>query len=258
MVSGQDVLFGKDNIRHSSRHYKYFQPEVYLLVRNQTSPCLVEIHVCTFTFLFDGIICESIGVLYGIILSYDLVSATLVTMASSFPILMFAGFLIKVADIPWYFSSMTYISYARYSFEGILTSVYGFGRCQDYGISSDDFMKELQEAQNPVEFISTLWSNFNITHYDAKLYAPVIGVPTSHLESVINGTSSFLGLNNDNMTSDLPDIVPAHDTEPSYVMSYFKLTDDHLANSFFCLITIAIILKIAIFCLLSYKTKRKR
>lgn len=204
-----------------------------------------------------GIICESIGVLYGIILSYDLVSATLVTMASSFPILMFAGFLIKVADIPWYFSSMTYISYARYSFEGILTSVYGFGRCQDYGISSDDFMKELQAAQNPIEFISTLWSNFNITHYDAKLYAPVIGVPESHLESVINGTQHFLGFN-DNSSSDLPDIVPAHDTEPSYVMSYFKLTDDHLANSFFCLITITIILKIAIFSLLSYKTKRRR
>lgn len=205
-----------------------------------------------------GIICESIGVLYGIILSYDLVSATLVTMASSFPILMFAGFLIKVADIPWYFSSMTYISYARYSFEGILTSVYGFGRCQDYGISSDDFMKELQAAQNPIEFISTLWSNFNITHYDAKLYAPVIGVPESHLESVINGTQNFLGFNNENSSSDLPDIVPAHDTEPSYVMSYFKLTDDHLANSFFCLITITIILKIAIFSLLSYKTKRRR
>lgn len=200
-----------------------------------------------------GIVCESVGVLMGIVLSYDLVSATLITMASSFPVLMFSGFLIKVADIPWYFKPMTYVSYARYNFEGILTSVYGFDRCSEQGPLTEDFMKDLAASQNPIEFISTLWHGFNVTSSDAKIYAPVLGVPQEHLESVINGTIDFLG---SDPLDDSSDSLSSTYSEPSYVMSYFKLSDDNLKNSFISLLTIVCILKIAIFLLLSFKTRK--
>lgn len=203
-----------------------------------------------------GITCESIGVLIGIVLSHDLVSATLLTMASSFPVLMFGGFLIKIADIPWYFKPMTYVSYTRYTFEGILAAVYGFGRCKDGAIDSVDFMQELASAQNPFELISTVWQTFNVTLEDASRFAPVIGVPQSHLEEVLNGTADYLGLNDapDSHDSDVKTSVVS--ASASYVMSYFKLEDETLHRSFFSLFMIVVAIKIAIYYLLSFRTRR--
>ena len=205
-----------------------------------------------------GIICESMGVLIGIILSHDLVSATLVTMASSFPVLMFGGFLIKIADIPWYFKPMTYVSYTRYTFEGILAAVYGFGRCKEGAIDSVDFMKDLTSAQNPIELISTLWSTFNVTREDARLFAPVIGVPQNHLESVINGTIEYLGLDDQSSNmEDMTDVVASDaPSQASYVMAYFKLEDSILQTSFISLLLIILAIKVAIFYLLQIKTRR--
>jgi len=204
-----------------------------------------------------GIVCESMGVLIGIILSHDLVSATLVTMASSFPVLMFGGFLIKIADIPWYFKPMTYVSYTRYTFEGILAAVYGFGRCREGAIDSVDFMQELSAAQNPIEVISSIVHTFNVTHNDARLFAPVIGVPESHLESVINGTIEYLGLDNNEATETTTDlIVSTASSQASYVMAYFKLNDEVLQTSFISLLIIIVAIKIAIFYLLSIKTRQ--
>lgn len=42
-------------------------------------------------------VCESIGMFFGVLLAHDMVIATLVTMASFFPVLMFGGFLVKVS-----------------------------------------------------------------------------------------------------------------------------------------------------------------
>lgn len=203
-----------------------------------------------------GLICESVGVMIGIMLSNDLVSATLVTMAASFPVLMFGGFLIKIADIPWYFKPMTYISYTRYTFEGILASIYGYGRCKPGSIDSVDFVQELTSAQNPIEVVTTIVNSFNVTPADAKVYAPLIGVPDEHLESVINGTLDYLGIYHDSTTSnDSSEEKSLAASSASYVMSYFKLGDDVLNNSFVSLILILVAIKLLIFYLLTYRTR---
>lgn len=203
-----------------------------------------------------GIVCESIGVLIGIMLSHDLVSATLLTMASSFPVLMFGGFLIKIADIPWYFKPMTYVSYTRYTFEGILAAVYGFGRCKPADFDSVDFMQELTSAQNPFELITTVWNTFNVSVADAARFAPVIGVPQSHLEEVLNGTADYLGLNVDPDADDSDVSESPISSSASYVMSYFKLEDSTLSRSFISLIIIVLAIKVAIYYLLSFRTRR--
>ena len=203
-----------------------------------------------------GIICESMGVLIGIVLSNDLVNATLMTMASSFPVLMFGGFLIKIADIPWYFQPMTYISYTRYTFEGILATVYGFGRCKVGAIDSVDFMQELSSAQNPFELITTVWHTFNVSVNDAARFAPVIGVPQTHLEEVLNGTIDYLGLNDPESDRGSHVTPSSLSSSASYVMSYFKLEDDTLYRSFISLTLIVLAIKITIYYLLAYRTRR--
>lgn len=205
-----------------------------------------------------GLICESVGVMIGIMLAGDLVSATLVTMAASFPVLMFGGFLIKIADIPWYFKPMTYISYTRYTFEGILASIYGYGRCQTGIIDTVDFVQELTSAQNPIEVVTTIVNSFNVTSADAKLYAPLIGVPDEHLESVINGTLDYLGIipgATSTPSDDLLDDRSIKTSSASYVMSYFKLGDNVLHDSFLSLTLILVAIKLLIFYLLSWRTR---
>ena len=199
-----------------------------------------------------GLICESVGVMIGIMLSNDLVSATLVTIAAAFPALLFGGFLIKIADIPWYFKPMTYISYTRYTFEGIIAAVYGYGRCEPGSVDTVNFLQELTSAQNPIEVVTTIVNSFNVTPADAKLYAPIIGVPDEHLRSVINGTLDYLGMTVSTPGEDLYAKSPSL-SSASYVMSYFKLGDDVLNNSFVSLILILVAIKLLIFHLLAHR-----
>ena len=58
-------------------------------------------------------ICESLGMFLGILMADDLVSAALVTVASSIPVILFAGFLVRYSGMPWYFRPLSYISYMR-------------------------------------------------------------------------------------------------------------------------------------------------
>jgi hypothetical protein len=58
-------------------------------------------------------VCESVGMFLGILMGDDLVSAALVTVASSIPVILFAGFLVRYSGMPWYFRPLSYISYMR-------------------------------------------------------------------------------------------------------------------------------------------------
>jgi len=60
-----------------------------------------------------SLLCESIGMFLGIMMGDDLVSAALVTVASSIPVILFAGFLVRYSGMPWYFRPLSYISYMR-------------------------------------------------------------------------------------------------------------------------------------------------
>ena len=58
-------------------------------------------------------VCESVGMFVGILMGDDLVSAALITVASSIPVILFAGFLVRYSGMPWYFRPLSYISYMR-------------------------------------------------------------------------------------------------------------------------------------------------
>ena len=203
--------------------------------------------------------CESVGMMIGIFLSKDLTAATLVTMAASFPTLIYSGYLVRIAAIPWFFVPMTYLSYTRFAFEAGLIILYGFGRCSG-GEKSADFIDDLISANNPIDLVTTLWTSFNITSSDANRFALLIGTEEKCMESVVNGTGDYLGLNL--APNPMDEYFDTNGTEtdmkpfqPSYVLSYFKLEESFLYRSIFALCTMILTIRIITFIMLHLKTK---
>ena len=216
-------------------------------------------------------VCESKGVLIGVVFNFDSIVATIVATTSIFPDVIFSGFMIKIAQIPFHYKFLTTLSHLRYSFEATLLTIYGFGRCSG-GAAVKDFVDDLSHAQkSPLSLISTIWSGLNITVADTRRFAILLGLEEQQLQPVVTAISDYLGPNygvagtdsdyeGETTTLSSLDSSVKEDKpyEASYVLSYFNIHDRELVYDVGVLLFMVFLLRLLTFIALSYKTKRQR
>jgi len=106
-------------------------------------------------------VAQSFGLMIGS--AFDVINGNFVGPALSVPIMMFAGFGVRLHDIPSYLSWGSYLSFLRYGLEGIVNAIYGLDReklecpeeadycmhavpsrfLQEVGLQGDQFWKDI-------------------------------------------------------------------------------------------------------------------
>lgn len=111
----------------------------YHLTGQADSPWLWRFwSVATLTVLAT-LVAQTWGLMFGALLMNLPQSAVFVAPASTAPLVVVSGFLIRIQSLPWFLQMLSQLSYFTHLLNGVIISRYGFGRCK---CSPEDFLTE--------------------------------------------------------------------------------------------------------------------
>lgn len=161
------------------------------------------------------------------------------------------------------FSLIHVYIFHRYAFESLLIIIYGFGRCKP--TNSENFIEKLLSTQDPLKIAKNLYESLNVSYSDVRRFSYLLDVEEDCLGSVLNHTVDYLGLDQKDEPSDgttlspgdfeTDSMLPAKSDEPSYILSYYELSDSILFKDIAILLIFIVFFKICIYLLLRIKTR---
>lgn len=210
--------------------------------------------------MLTGLAAQSHGLLVSALFSHDSNAAVFVGPMTTLPCLLFAGFFVRIKTIPSYLMIFSYISYIRFSFEALISLIYGFDRCSitpltiptdTSGSSGSALFKFLSVLFSPeYEDYTDGEGGLNATAIEERP-VPTFSPSRGLIESIVKDFQSnnpFLG-----------DVISGDkNNTTSYVMRQFDLTDYSLYMNIMRLVICFLVLRIAAYLFLTWKSDRKR
>lgn len=199
--------------------------------------------------IMTGFLGQSFGLIFGVIFMNEPVSAVFIAPLAVLPTFLFSGFLVKIENMPPILQHFSWLSCIRFAMEGVIISIYGFGRCsadpKQMAITkhllnswiSSVFSTALEG--NGAEIGDFDYSDGNSTEMGAEDIR-------SLSKSVVNSLLSGVG----GQTT-----VDGKGHSISGVMSIFNISDDHIFICFLMLIANFIVLRITTYILIVWRSK---
>jgi hypothetical protein len=193
-----------------------------------------------------GFVCDAIGLIVGIIFSYDNITAISMATMVTFPIAALSGLMVRFNDIPAYLRYFAYLSPLKYSFEGALLSVYGFGRCVG-GEKVRELFASILTGSNPMLLSKTVFQKLNVTLDTMRSLSLYVGLHDNYMDPVYYKMKSKMGGADDQrmVATAVKQLAAAEKSyQPSFILSFFDMYEDVFAQCFVGLIIMAVAYRI--------------
>ncbi|RWS26160.1 ABC transporter sub-family G-like protein 1 [Leptotrombidium deliense] len=132
--------------------------------------------------LLTQLIAESIAEIFGAVFMYNIPAALyLGPGVGILPCILLSGAFVKLKNMSLFYTALSYFDYMRFIIEGILVSLYGFGRC--------DYAKyDLKEGKQSF----TIWLSAMLGVYDDENEESLLTTNASHIASTSKTSEKFV------------------------------------------------------------------
>ena len=193
---------------------------------------------------------QSHGLLISALFIENATAAVFIAPILTIPILLFAGFFVRIKTMPNYFLPLSFISYVRFGFESLIAVTYGFGRCVYYPYKMSSSSN--QTHQSLLNLASIFFSQYSDDYEDDSNFNSSIN--SNAALSMIEKFFREMQANNPFMS----DIITTQNNQTSYVLTQYQVTDDALYINIFRLFICFIILRFAAYLALVWKANQKK
>lgn len=206
-----------------------------------------EAYLLLLTILIS-FISESMGSALSAIFMKQPITAAFAAGALPLPMILFGGFLVKYTRMPRYLQYLSWFSFLKYGFEGLIVIIYGFDRCE-YTYN------EFKRANNVSNIIKPKWAE----------YIPIM-LEVLNLKS----TDDYNNSEYDTLDSDEKDIITLYNSlidsegtqnqlsfNQSMIFRYYDIENDSLLyQCILCMVVYLLIVKIITYFVILLKLKR--
>lgn len=164
------------------------------------------------------------------------------------PMILFGGFLVKYAQMPRYLQLLSWFSFLKYGFEGLIVIIYGFDRCT-YTYN------QFKEENNVSSIIKPKWAEYIPVMLEVLNLKSKSSLNNSEYDKLDAEEKEIFTLYNSLIDSD--DTQTQISFDQSMIFKYYDIESNSLLyQCIWCMVVYLLIIKIITYFIILIKLKR--